>query len=80
MISRAWGHVTAKDIPGWLRRPLLGLYVWAFKCNMQEALVEDLQDYNSLLTLFTRELKDGARKVSPEHALVSSVYVFSVRY
>lgn len=64
MLSRSWGHITAKDLPRWLRRPLLGLYVWLFDCNMEEAAVRDLQDYSSLQALFTRELKEGARRIS----------------
>lgn len=64
MLSRSWGHITAKDLPRWLRRPLLGLYVWLFDCNMEEAAVRDLRDYSSLQALFTRELKEGARRIS----------------
>ena len=66
LLSRTWGNVTAKKLPIWLRRPILGLYVWIFGCKMEEAQVEDLREYSSLLALFTRELKDRARRVSHE--------------
>lgn len=38
---------------------------------MHEAVIEDLKQYPSLLKLFTRQLKEGARTVSVEHPLVS---------
>ncbi len=65
-----WGDVTSTELPLWLRRPVLGLYVWAFGCKMEEAVEEDLRAYRSLLALFTRELKDGVRRVSQGHPLV----------
>ena len=60
------------EIPLWLRPPLLGLYVKTFGCKMEEALVEELQQYESFMALFTRELKDGVRPVSSKHSLVWS--------
>lgn len=67
-----------KELPHWLRRPLLGLYVWTFGCNMEEAELEDLREYTSFMALFTRELKEGARTISPEYPLVSEVLLFLV--
>lgn len=61
----------AWELPHWIRRPILGLYVWTFGCQMEEAEVEDLQSYQSLMELFTRRLKHGARTVSAHHELVS---------
>ena len=71
MLSRTWGRVNSIQLPVWSRRPLLGLYVWMFGCNMSEAQVEDLREYTNLVELFTRQLKRGARDVSREHPLVS---------
>ena len=71
MLSRTWGRINSKELPTWLRRPLLGLYVWMFGCNMSEAQVEDVREYGSLVELFTRQLKHGTRDVSREHPLVS---------
>ena len=71
-LSRIWGNVTAKELPRWCRRPVLGLYVWLFGCKMEEAQIEDIREYPSLLKLFTRQLKDGARTINTEYSLVST--------
>ena len=42
---------------------------------MEEALIEDIQEYPSLLKLFTRQLKDDARTISTEFSLVSAYIV-----
>lgn len=60
-----------KELPVWLRRPLLGLYVRAFNCDMEEAVEEELVRYQSFSDLFTRQLKAGTRPVSSDHSLVS---------
>ena len=70
-LSRAWGNLASYELPVWLRRPVLGVYVWAFGCRMDEAVVEDVASYQSLVQLFTRRLKHGARSVSSQHDLVS---------
>lgn len=69
-LSRAWGELACWKLPLFLRRPLLGFYVWAFSCRMEEAMVEDLQCYHSLMQLFTRRLKSGTRPISALHELV----------
>ena len=71
-LSRIWGNITAIELPKWCRRPVLGLYVWLFGCKMEEALIEDIREYPSLLKLFTRQLKDDARTISAEYSLVSA--------
>ena len=38
---------------------------------MEEAVIKDVKEYTSLLQLFTRELKEGARHICQEHILVS---------
>ena len=73
LLSRTWGKLTSKELPRWCRGPVLGLYVWAFGCNMEEALIEDIREYPSLSKLFTRQLKEGARVVSSECLVVSSL-------
>ena len=69
-LSRAWGNMAVSELPPVLRKPLLGLYVWAFDCRMEEAILEDLQSYRSLTELFTRRLKHGARSVNTGCELV----------
>ena len=71
LLSRVWGQITSKHLPTWLRKPLLGLYVWLFGCRMEEARIVDLKEYPSLLELFTRQLKPGVRTIDNECALVS---------
>ena len=69
-LSRTWGSLASSELPLWLRRPVLGLYVWAFGCQMSEAVEEDVGSYQSLVQLFTRQLKHGVRPVSDLHDLV----------
>ncbi len=78
MLSRLWGRINRKELPSWLRRPVLGLYVWAFGCDMTEAQVEDLTQYSNLVELFTRKLKPGARDVSKFHQLVPELSVYFI--
>ena len=70
-LSRSWGYLTNLELPLFLRQPLLGLYVWLFDCQMEEAVVEDLRSYKSLVQLFTRRLKEGTRPISSLSELVS---------
>ena len=77
LLSRWWGGLMECQLLPWLRRPLLGTYVWVFGCNMAEAKVEDLREYSSFSALFTRELKEGVRPVSADCELVSALPVTS---
>lgn len=70
ILSRWWGQVMETPLPRWLRRPLLGGYVWLFGCNMREAKQERVEDYESFAALFTRELKRGARPITSQQQLV----------
>lgn len=35
-LSRLWGWANERELPVWARKPLLGLYAWAFDCNLDE--------------------------------------------
>lgn len=59
------------ELSSWLRRPLLGLYVWMYSCNMSEAEESDLRKYVSFSHLFVRKLKETSRPVDAAHILVS---------
>ena len=74
MLSRSWGRLMEKEVPQWLRRPLYGLYVWTYNCNMAEAEDPNLKNYDSLSHLFVRKLKD-TRPVDVSSVLVSSLCV-----
>ena len=54
-----------------LRRPLLGLYVWMFDCNVEEAMETELKNYKNLGEFFRRILKPDVRLVSIKEELVN---------
>jgi len=70
IISRLWGQMNSIDLPEWLRAPVLGLYVWAFDCNLEEAAVRDLTHYQNLGEFFRRRLRNGARPVNKSSLVV----------
>ena len=72
-LSRIWGKLCNKEIPYWLREPLLRQYVRVYGCNMEEAIVESLSEYNTFRDFFTRKLKANARPIDQRHSLVSPV-------
>ena len=63
-----------KSLPRNYPNGVVDLY-WAFGCDMEEALIEDIREYPSLSKLFTRQLKEGARVVDSECLVVSSSYL-----
>lgn len=73
LLSRAWGSFHQLELPMFLRRPLLGLYVWAFSCDLEEAVEEDLRKYENLGSFFKRGLKPGKREIDQKSTLVSPV-------
>ena len=58
-------------MPTWLRRPLYGMYVWKYGCNMAEAAESDLRKYVNFSELFVRRLKTNSRPVDTANILVS---------
>jgi len=71
IISRLWGRINDIDLPEWLREPILGLYIWAFDCNLEEASVRDLKHYKNLGEFFRRRLRPGARPINKSSLMVS---------
>lgn len=71
VMSRAWGKLNKLDLPVVMRKPLLGLYVWMFDCNLSEAEDPDLRNYKNLGEFFRRTLKPGVRTVDTTHDLTS---------
>ena len=47
------------------------MYVWLFDCNLSEALIEDIKEYESMNDFFSRELKPGSRPLDVVHDMVS---------
>ncbi|XP_077163977.1 phosphatidylserine decarboxylase proenzyme, mitochondrial isoform X2 [Paroedura picta] len=71
LLSRAWGRLNSVELPNWLRKPVLSLYIWTFGVNMKEAAVEDLHHYRNLSEFFRRKLKPQARPVCGIHSVIS---------
>ncbi|XP_018014799.1 phosphatidylserine decarboxylase proenzyme, mitochondrial isoform X2 [Hyalella azteca] len=71
--SRFWGWINDIELPLWCRSTVLGSYVRTFGCDMTEAEVEDILQYNSLSSLFRRSLKPSSRPVNAASALTSPV-------
>ena len=55
----------------WFRTSGFKLYSWIFGCNLDEMKDPDLTHYKNLSEFFYRELKDGARPIDYDAALVS---------
>ncbi|KAI8739338.1 phosphatidylserine decarboxylase proenzyme [Biomphalaria glabrata] len=70
-LSRLWGKFNQMELPIFLRKPLLGLYIWMFGCNIEEAEIEDLKLYRNLGEFFRRQLKPHVRPIDNEHILTS---------
>lgn len=70
-MSRLWGRFNEIELPVFLRRPLLGLYIWLFGCRLDECEVEDLKQYRNLGEFFRRQLKPGCRPINDDHVLCS---------
>lgn len=69
-ISRLWGAFNSITLPVWFRVPGFKLYSWIFGCNLEEMKDPDLTHYKNLSEFFYRELKDGARPINFDAALV----------
>lgn len=69
-ISRLWGAFNSITLPMWFRVPGFKLYSWIFGCNLEEMKDPDLTHYKNLSEFFYRELKDGARPIDFDAALV----------
>lgn len=60
------------------REPGFRLYAWIFGANLDEIEPSDLKAYDSLGTFFYRRLKEGARPIDEQAAIVSSGPQFPV--
>lgn len=71
-ISRLWGWINSFELPLPIRTPLLGSYARVFGCDLNEAMIEDLQHYRNLGEFFKRSLKPGLRPIlGDENSVVS---------
>src|SRR5258706_1649294 len=59
---------------GWLRRPLIAVFLRAYRPDLQDAAEPDPRRYSSFNAFFTRALREGARPLAdPALAIVSPV-------
>ncbi len=73
LLSRAFGRIAAIRRPRWLARWMIRRFATAFELNLEEA-ARPLEDFESLLDLFTRRLRPEARAVdATPRSLVSPV-------
>lgn len=56
----------AESKTSWLKNVLINCAIRAFNINMDEALSDDLNDYENFNAFFTRSLKDGVRPLNSE--------------
>ena len=76
-VSRLWGRVNQLELPVWLRRPAIGLYIWMFKCDLSEATMRDLRAYHNLSEFFQRTLRPGVRPIDARAMLVRCAMALS---
>lgn len=73
LLSRATGWLAERRRPQWLVRRILVRFARRYRINLGEA-ERPLADYASVLELFTRRLRPGARPIAPDpEVLVSPV-------
>ncbi|CAG0897575.1 unnamed protein product [Darwinula stevensoni] len=70
-LSRLWGRLHNAELPSGIKTLILKFYVSFYRCNMDEAEVEELQYYKNLAALFKRSLKPGARPIDTAECLVA---------
>jgi phosphatidylserine decarboxylase len=64
-LSRLAGHL-ANSESAWVRRPLIHAFARAYGISLDEAVIGELDDFNSFNDFFTRELKAGARPLDAD--------------
>ncbi|CAB3401488.1 unnamed protein product [Caenorhabditis bovis] len=62
--SRVIGGLANREIPVWLREPLLGTFAKIYDCRLDEVVEPDLKAYKSFGAFFNRKLRETARPIS----------------
>jgi phosphatidylserine decarboxylase len=65
LISRGFGWIARRRRPRFLVRPFMRWFAGRFGLDLSEA-ARPFEEYDSLLALFTRELKEGARPLADD--------------
>lgn len=63
-----WG---ASRRGGWLTKAVIDIFVWYYKVDMAEASKPHTSSYRTFNDFFVRPLKEGARPVDPDPAIVA---------
>lgn len=71
LISRAVGALARSETP-WIKTTFINVFLKQFNINMQEAEVEDSDQYPTFNAFFTRALKDGMRPVCADSDAIVS--------
>ncbi|MEM7310624.1 MAG: archaetidylserine decarboxylase [Planctomycetota bacterium] len=69
--SRFVGWLSDRGIPGFLRRPVFATYCLLTRADASEARL-DYRGYTSLSAFFVRRLKEGARTIAADPAVLPS--------
>jgi len=70
-LSRMIGHA-ARARAAWIRRPLIGLFMRAYRPDLADAEHPEAQGYPSFNAFFTRALRSGARPAPASSAAIAS--------
>lgn len=62
LLSRAIGQLASRNL-GWLTQSLIKLFIKQYKVNMDEAVFQEPEEYETFNDFFTRELKPGVRPI-----------------
>ena len=72
-VSRCGGSLARTEVPfAWMRTLALGWYVREYGVDLAEAAITAPASYPSLAALFTRELRDGVRRIEAAPGAVVS--------
>lgn len=71
--SRWWGWINSLKLPVPLRSPVINWFANTYNCNIEEALVDDVTQYQNLGEFFRRSLKPGVRPIYEGKCVVSPV-------
>ena len=70
-VTKVVGKLFACRFPYPLNVAAVACFAWVTKIDINEARDNNLSNYESILKLFTRTLKEGIRPVNTVHAVVS---------
>ncbi len=72
-ITKVVGRLFSCQFPYPLNVAMVTCFAFITKINIDEAEDDNLSNYDTILKLFTRKLKEGIRPVNDMHTMVSGV-------